>query len=69
MYDFGVMIANDPVVKYVTRALIAEPIIAFAKFIGTVYLAAYAFITNKVIKYYLFVTYLMPIITAAFGIY
>ena len=62
IYDFGMAIANDPVVRYATRTLIAEPIIAAAKFIGTVYLGAYAFITNEAMKYYLFVTYLMPVI-------
>jgi hypothetical protein len=55
IYDFGMAIANDPVVIYITRTLIAEPIIATAKFIGTVYLGAYAFITNNAIKYYLFI--------------
>ena len=62
IYDFGMAIANDPVVRYVTRTLIAEPIIAAANFIGTVYLGAYTFVTNEAIKYYLFITYLMPVI-------
>ncbi len=61
-YDFGMAIANDPVVIYVTKTLIAEPILSVANFIGTVYLGAYAFITNRAIKYYLFMTYLMPVI-------
>ena len=69
VYDFGLAIANDPVVIYVTRALIAEPIIAVASFIGTVYLGAYAFITNKAIKYYLFMTYLMPVIQYFLNLY
>lgn len=69
IYDFGMAIANDPVVIYITRTLIAEPIIAAAKFIGTVYLGAYAFITNNAIKYYLFMTYLMPVIQYFVGIF
>ena len=55
-------VANDPVVKYATRTLLAEPIIAAANFIGTVYLGVYAFITNEAMKYYLFMTYLMPVV-------
>ena len=69
IYGFALMIANDPVVKYVARALVAEPIIALAKFIGTAFLAAYAFITSSAVKYYLFVTYLMPIISVVYGVY
>ena len=69
IYDFGMAIANDPVVIYITRTLIAEPIIAAANFIGTVYLGAYAFITNNAIKYYLFMTYLMPVIQYFAGIF
>jgi hypothetical protein len=63
IYDFGMAIANDPVVRYVTRTLIAEPIIAVANFIGIAYLGAYAFITNNAMKFYLFITYLMPVIS------
>ena len=69
IYDFGMAIANDPVVIYITRSLIAEPIIAAANFIGTVYLGVYAFITNRAIKYYLFMTYLMPVIQYFVWIY
>ena len=62
-------VANDPVVKYVTRTLLAEPIIAAANFIGTVYLGVYAFITNRALKYYIYVTYLMPVIQYFVWIY
>jgi hypothetical protein len=69
IYEFWRAIANDPVVIYVTRTLIAEPMMAAANFIGTVYLGAYAFITNRAIKYYLFITYLMPVIQYFVWIY
>jgi hypothetical protein len=39
IYDFGMAIANDPVVKYVTRTLIAPPLLAAANFLVTVFLA------------------------------
>ena len=55
-------IANDPIVIYVTRTLIVEPVIAAANFIGTLYLGFYAFITSDATKYYLYIVYLMPMI-------
>lgn len=62
IYDFAMAIATDPIVIYVTRTLVVEPIIAAANFVGTAYLGFYAFITNNATKYSLFIIYLMPVI-------
>ena len=54
-------IANDPIVIYVTRTLLVEPVFAAANFIATVYLGFYAFITSNATKYYLYIISLMPV--------
>ena len=69
IYNIIMQVVNDPVVQYVTRALIAEPIIALGKFIGTVYLGVYSFVTNDAIKYYFFSTYVLPVVYHVYWFY
>ena len=65
-----VFLANENVRNYLLlplldlfpRTLFVDPIIALANIIVSMYLTAYAFFTNKAIKYYLLITYLMPVI-------
>jgi hypothetical protein len=61
IYNVILQIINDPVVRFTTRALIAQPILDFANFIGTVYLGLYSFVTNDVIKYLFWIGYIIPV--------
>ena len=60
-YNFAIKVANDPVVIYITRALIVEPIAYVADLFGSIYLGVYAFVTHDLAMFLIFMTTLYPI--------
>ena len=50
--------------RFVTRALIVEPIVHIGRFVAVVYLGLYTLVTNDFVKFYVFQKFIMPIIDA-----